>query len=68
MKFKLISTTSNEVIDVVDVIDSKRAKKFFINRKQLKENQFDSLFKVEPELTTRRYEWWKEERTNLDDF
>jgi|MDTB01.2.fsa_nt_gb hypothetical protein len=68
MKFKLISTTSNEVIDVVDVIDSKRAKEFFINRKQLKENQFDSLFKVEPELTTRRYEWWKEERTNLDDF
>jgi hypothetical protein len=70
MKFELVSKTSKEVIDVVDTlnVDVNSVKKYFMGRKQLREQDFDKLFVVKENPNIGRYDWWKEENPNLDDF
>ena len=70
MKFELVNKTTEEVVDTVDLanVGKSGAKTLFMHRKQLKEEQFDKLFSVKDHPYVGRYDWWKEESTQLDDF
>ena len=72
MIFELVSKGHEEPIDRVDManIGLAGAKTYFMGRKQLSEEDFDKMFevKVSPnkQAFVGKYDWWKEESTNLD--
>ena len=70
MKFELVNKTTEEVVDTVDLanVGKSGAKTFFMHRKQYKEEQLDKLFSEKDHPYVGRYDWWKEESTQLDDF
>ena len=77
MKYVLVDKGDN-IIDKVELNSELReAKKFFIGRKQIDENEFDNMWKVmsdshydtQRDLTNRdnkQYEWWKDDQSYLD--
>jgi hypothetical protein len=68
MTYKLVHKGSDEAIDKV-TISSDVVKKYFMMSKQLSEEHFDNLFEVK-EVKSRKtpvnYNWWEEEKANLD--
>jgi len=68
MTYKLVHKGSDEAIDKVNVsVDL--AKKYFMMNKRLSEEDFDSLFEVKKVKSLKKpinYNWWEEERANLD--
>ena len=72
MIFELVSKGHEEPIDRVDMsnVGVQGAKTYFMGRKQLPEEEFDKIYEVKSAPSKQahvgKYDWWKEETTNLD--
>tara|TARA_Y100001938_G_C8015168_1_gene392186 strand:- start:593 stop:847 length:255 start_codon:yes stop_codon:yes gene_type:complete len=71
MIYELKNKNTNDVITKIDTdkFDINDAKFYFMGTKRLEEEDFDSLFVVSEAPVIKKnisYDWWEEERTNLD--
>jgi|TARA_R110000824_G_scaffold28876_4_gene96565 hypothetical protein len=72
--WELRTKSTDEVVGDIDIYETMEttsgeiARAYFLNKKQLDEKEFDTIFKITPKTPIGGYKWWKEENMRLDDF